>query len=744
MTSRALGALGTARALLRAASLATVGLVTLVGVAGPSAGAATPGPTVVDASEVLPVAMAVTAITPQVLQPGGDLTVSVTIRNDGAAPIAQPHVRVRLSRAPFISRTSLDTWRLAGDRADLGPTVADLDLLAPLGPGQTTTATAVVPAGSVGLRTTPTSWGPRGLALEVVDVADPARTRLGLARTFLLWFPEQEVTATRVSVLVPLVGPAVDPLSDSWAAALEQLTGPHGRLGTVLAATADAPEATWVLDPWLLDAAGASTDQTTDSEPDRSLAHQWVTALVDAMTDRDVRLLPFGDTDVAALAHAAAPGPLDLAVERSGDTADLAGLPETAGTTIAWPVTALPDVATASFVREQGIRALVVGPGAMQVPDDLTYTPSGRTTASTAAGDVALLVPDARLSRALETGRPQETTTLDPTQEKRAADQLTGATAAQDLLAELAVITRERPNDARQLLMTVPRDWMPDPAVAAAQLDAISHAPWVHPETVSALVGAPDTGEDLGRLPATEPGSGEIATEELARLTTALDDRSGLARMFDDPAAVTGEVEQELLAPLSVAWRADPRGRSAVVARSVARTDALRHGVSAHPGETTPTLVSTTARIPLRVANSLDRAVTVTVSLQPRSHRLVADEPVTVTIPALGEQVIGLPVHAIQSADVEVRVELRTPDGVLVDDSTTFRVKVRAEWEGIGSAVLGVLLAIGLVVGIARTIRRGRSGRRAAPVSAGPDALSPEDAVEHEAHPAQPSEPASL
>ena len=67
----------------------------------------------------------------------------------------------------------------------------------------------------------------------------------------------------------------------------------------------------------------------------------------------------------------------------------------------------------------------------------------------------------------------------------------------------------------------------------------------------------------------------------------------------------------------------------------------------------------------------------------------------------------------------------------LVDEDTAIPIRVRAEWEGIGMAVLGSLLAIGLVIGIVRTIRRGRGERRAAPEpEAGPDALSPEEVAE--------------
>ena len=101
-----------------------------------------------------------------------------------------------------------------------------------------------------GCRAAASSWGARGLAVQVVDAADPARVRLGLARTFALWFPEQEVTATRLSVVAPVTGVGVDPHSGAWVGTLEQLTRPGGRLGELLEATGDHAGVTWVVDPW--------------------------------------------------------------------------------------------------------------------------------------------------------------------------------------------------------------------------------------------------------------------------------------------------------------------------------------------------------------------------------------------------------------------------------------------------------------------------------------------------------------
>ncbi|WP_024286363.1 DUF6049 family protein [Cellulomonas sp. KRMCY2] len=723
MTAHAEGTAVAPRALRRG----LVGLALALGLVASMPSAAGAAAAVPDAA--LPVEVDIATVTPQVLQPGENLTVTATLRNNGTTTIAEPRVVVHLDRDPFISRSSLDTWRDADPQADLGSSVLEVDLPSPLPPGGIQTVTATVPAGSVGLRSAATAWGPRGLALSVVDRADPARVRQGVARTFALWFPQQDVTATRLSILVPVVGPPVDPLTGTWGQSFETLTQAGGRLAALLSATQTHPGVTWLLDPWLVDITASDA-----ADPDAPIAgglvgpnaKAWSAGLLAATTDREVRLLPYGDADVAALAHANAHDLFTDAIRRSEAVASAADLPGSATTAIALPAESLPDLVTAAFVADDGGRALVVGPGELPAPSVLTYTPSGRTTVSTPGDDVTVLVPDERLSTALETGvvrgRSDEQDATDP--------QLTPTTAALDLLAELAVITRERPNDGRHLLLTVPRDWQPDATIASAQLTALENAPWVRAESIDALVGASDTGVDRGTLPERDVDPAEMPPSEMAAMLAAVTDRQALAQVAQDPAALLGDLDAELFAPVSVAWRADPPGRASVVSRSSAISQSLRGAVTVQPIGFI-NLISRSGELPVQVTNTLDQPVTVVVALRPSDGRLVADEPVTVTIPAGVEQTVQIPVHAIQSADLGVVVELRTVQGTVINDQTAFTVRVRAEWEGIGTAVIGALLALGVVIGLIRTIRRGRRGTRSAPrLDAGPDALSPEEGHE--------------
>ncbi len=716
-----------------AAALLLGGLAALpAGAAGAASAPPAPGaPTTVEdpdpaqADTGRPVEVAITDIDP-VIGPGDDLHVTLRVRNDGAGTITRPRLLVHVARDGFISRSSLDRWRFADEDGEVGTAVWQEDLPNPLDPGQTVTVDVVVPASSVGLPNRRTAWGARGLAVQAVDIADPARVRLGLARTFLLWFPEQEVNATRLSVLAPVTGPAVDPLDGTWVPALEALTDEDGRLTALLDATADHPAVSWVVDPWLAD-------------PDNGAgptARAWASQLTDAKTGREVSLLPYLDADITALAHAGAGDLLTTAIERAERTDT--PLPLSARVSLAWPADVEPDLATVALADRTGHDALVVGPGTLPSPGVLTYTPSGRTTVTAGGEDVTVLVPDDRLSTAFVTGvvatsAPPAGDEPQDGEPAAAAPQMpdgvvTPATAAQDLLAELAVITRERPSDSRHVLVTVPRTWTPDAARVDAQLAALESAPWVQLEPVSALVGLPDPEVDRGSLPERAVASGEVDAATLGSVADAIDRRLHFVTIVADPTDILGDTELERLAPASVAWRSDPGGRGLAVQASHDRTRSLTGAVSVQQPPTPLNVVSSEVGLPVQVTNTFDRTITVEIGLRPYDRRLVADKTVPITLDPGASGTVQIPVHALQSADVRVAVVVLTPDGTVLNDDTEFDVRVRAEWESIGTAVLGGLLALGLVVGLVRTIRRGRTAHRGEPqVDSGPDALSPEE-----------------
>lgn len=473
------------------------------------------------------------------------------------------------------------------------------------------------------------------------------------------------------------------------------------RLDAVLSATADRPRITWAVDPALVAAARATEPGST--------AHRWVERLTAATGSREVLTLPAHDPDLAALAHASADALLAEAVAAAQAQTDPV-LGASVRTDVAWPPGAGPDAATARLAAGAGATSLVVD-GDLLAPAGLTYTPTGRATvpaggvrptADTSAGTqaatagIAALVTDPVLTAHLDA--PTDTTT---------------AAAVQRVLAETAVITRERPSEQRHLLVAVDRGWDPDPAVASAQLAALATAPWVELAPVSTLAAAPDPGVERPALPTQAVADAEIPPGQVAALLRARDELKDFAGIVPDPAALLDGVDDAVHIPLSVAWRAEPVQRTAVVDGIVTDLAARRSGVSVVPGSDLY-LGSESGRFPLGLRNDLPQDVTVRVALTPRSPVLVIDEAQTVTIPAGSETQVRVPFHAVGSGDVRVAVALLGPDGAPIAAPELFTVRVRADWENVGTGVVAGLLALALVVGIVRTIRRGQTAQRGA------------------------------
>ena len=119
------------------------------------------------------------------------------------------------------------------------------------------------------------------------------------------------------------------------------------------------------------------------------------------------------------------------------------------------------------------------------------------------------------------------------------------------------------------------------------------------------------------------------------------------------------------------------------------------------------------------VASGLD-VVAVAASGDEAVTRFAASKPQVVVldlqIPAHQSSTAQVPVHAVGSGDVVVEVLLTTPEGSPIDDPVEIQVRVRADWETVGTAVVAGILVVMLVVGIIRTVRRAR--RRGQPEEA--------------------------
>ena len=698
---------GTQTRTARAAGLllATLLLVCLVaGLASPSSATSLAAAATPDTST--PTSVRLVSMNPEVVRPGDTLTVRAEVTNTTTETLAQPVATLSVSKYRFITRERLTAWTDLTLSDAFGTVLESVEVPADLAPGDSAMVDFSVEADSMGLLTSLDGWGPRGMAVTLAgDGTTPASLDpVGALRTFVLWFPveDTEVTPVDVSVLVPVVGPAVDPLDPAAAeASLTAAASTDGRLSKVLASTEDLADVGWAVDPSLVreqtPAGGGDASATTDtSSPGPS------GRIVDGAADREVFALPADDQDVVALVAAGLPVPSSPTL--SGDSA-------TWRTDLSWPAEDVPDARTLSAVAAAGASTVVAAPGSLPPSATLSYTPSSRASVPTSSGEITALVPDGPLSAQLTSAQTG-----------------TAVSARQRMLAELAIVSRERPAEGRHLLLTAPRDWAPDPSVARAQLESLGSTPWTRLRPVSTLIGAEDS--DVARTAPAESAEpeGAITRDQLSTVDSAVADLRTFAQVVPDPASLVGPVEEAARAVTSVSWRADPAGRSTAVAGTVAEVDRIKASVSVVTAKNF-NIISTGSQIPVQVVNDLDQPVTLRVSLDPDDPRLVAETTDPVTIGPGQEVREQVPVRAVGSGDVRVTAQVLALDGTVLGSAEPFEVRVRADWENMGTAVVAGLLVLLLGGGIWRTVHRGRSDRRVSADAVG--LVEPADDAQH-------------
>jgi hypothetical protein len=497
--------------------------------------------------------------------------------------------------------------------------------------------------------------------------------RLGVARSFMIWLPATPTTSTRLSIVVPMTESpdAVRPFD------------PSSRLSAVITTTEPHRNIAWAVDPALVSRA------LTDVAP----APDWLARFQAALPNRDIYSLPYADADLAALAHADRPD-LYLDAADTGQQRLESALGHTTIARLAWPASKAPDLSTIDLASRSVPAVVLLSSGDLEQVQPLAYTPTGRAQIRTQNGTVGLVLADAVLTDELTdtSGR-------------------TPAVAAQRVLAETAMITREKPTTVRHVLAALPRDWTPVPATTAAQLTALDSAPWVDTTPLATLIGTPPVAAQPNALPIAGSAPGELSAADAARIGRTAADLNAFRAVVGDPVKALGSLPDDVLDLTSVGWRGHSNQRSTAIDAALARAQALMGGITVVKSSAV-NLIASSGEIPLILRNGLDQTAHVLVRLQPHNPRLVARSAIAVDIPAGAAASVKIPVQAVANGDVSVDVEVLTPSGTVLTTGDPFIVRVRADWENRATVVVALLLAIGVVVGVVRTVRRGRRETR--------------------------------
>ena len=714
------------------------------------------------------VTLSIDALAPEVLHTDQDLILTGTITNGTSQAITGTDLVTRVQRSTESTSRGLGRWLTGTDESGLSDPVA-VPLGHDLQPGGVSQFSITIPAGELPL-TSADQWGPRGVSVALVaqDISlaqdrsilvwdsgasvAPVRMTVFLPVTAsaqemaVLSGPRTQERSealsrihSRVLGLVSMAGDgvvvAVDPaLVEALGVTTASLEQAARNSGSQPATPDGAPQSSQSADPSASSAPSApsapsttgpsaspapspqSGGTATASPSDKKASQasneviQLSAALARAIHTDSLVALPWGDSDTAALAHLQQTGLIETAARRTQESAIVkAGAP----TSLTWLASSAADATTVNALP-QPASTIIASPESLPPADELTYTPSGLG----ASGGHAVLIPEQSLSGAL-TGENARPTGSDQSTQSVQSAQAAELDTRQLLRSNSAILVRQAPALERDVVVAMPRQAASavQPSVVRERVATLRSVSWARSQPLDALqeraqeeVAAVNEGTsriERSELPETVIDDNELSTDTLVDAGRTAGTLQSISSVLSEPAAVLGDYTDLQAVVSSASWRADPRTRNAQVPAAEASGTNVTSSLAAVPSSTI-NVISSEAQLPVRITSSLSQDVTVQVYLVSNNKRLQVPRTTTVRVPAHQQAKVTVPIQAVGSGDVGLRVQVLAADGTTVGTPTTVHMRVRADWEGRGTGiVVGVLVSI-VVIGTVRTVRRGR------------------------------------
>ena len=705
------------------------------------------------AAEASGLVISINSLSPRIITTENEVIVSGTVRNDSPTTLANISLEVFVANETPISVAALTT-ALTEDEPDA--THAATTSLTDVARGATVSFEIRIPTSSLPL-TDATEWGPR-----VVTVAANSGEYSGKDRSILVWDSGAQVSASRVSAVVPWTSSnatqdqversavlnlaassgvtlAVDPLliphgpqptaspsptpdsdtSDVESGQSDQSGAESGQSGAPTASPSASASPTPTPAPTATDPAQRSRDLQSEA---------FVSALMGAATE--IIALPEGDADLGALALSGNAGFWD----RASDS--IAGFPSSlreAGWVAPTPSTASPSPSpSASASGQSGTTTTSPDAGPMILrnvawPADTTFGTS--FLSNYASADQITIAPASALTPAEEvTFTSYARVNVNPSTGETATDGTGARTIAQQadlasilswnasggdeldaeqaLTAITAIIVRERPSSSRTVFAAAARGTTVNESLTK-RVNALFSPRWVSALSFTDMAASEPTDVDRQTVDAgTLDADTSTAITAMASSLTMLEP---LANATDDPNAVYDSVTPRILPALSAQLTPSEQLDSATAMTS--QITGMLSAVTVEPSSAV-NLINKSANFPVLVRNNLPWPVRVNVTLVPDDPRLRATPALSQTLAAQGATTVEVPVGAIGSGDIEVTYKVTTPDGTVLDDSRTVTVRMRAGWEDAITAVIASLFGLLFLAGIRRSLRK-RAARKA-------------------------------
>lgn len=708
-------------------------------------------------------------INPEVITPGSDITVAGTITNTSTESLSGFDMRVSLQSRSQGSVEMLKDWLVFDDNSY--SYVAHTEQLNhSLAAGASMRFSLTIPATQLP-NTSGNNWGARGMEVTVTS-----GELVSSDRAIAVWSPTTQVQPTKVTTVIPLTasamqmrellalqsGAAFTPSQSDGFSPNACITGDkvdlklattQMRTRTIEILNAANSQTVVAVDPYLLSALGATAaavnQKTADATPSATASP---TASAPATASANTENSTPSATTSATPSASATPTPTQSSTQnaKAVEARQVAALNQALagalkrGGIIALPpmdadLVALSHVTTgATQIREainqskamvgsdqllSGARAdvaisasleldqtyldavkgqvntVISPPAALYPAEDLDYIPDSTANLN----GQRVLIPDQTLS---------ESVSGVLTTYEGFLGNLTDFDARQLARGTTAVITRQRPDQVRHVLLVVERNSASNMDVKDLndRLAAINNS-WSTPAPLTELEQLATTkandGTEIAReeVPVSSTDPYRINEQELAEASKTVSTTQDMVSVYNEPAKIAGSTLRLTEVATSSAWR---QGKFMVVIDDVGCRNKLIGNMLRTLPSSTINLIDSSAHLPVRVSNDTSQPAKVTIHLRPSRSLLRSKGDTTAVIPANSQTTVMVPVNAVGSGDIDVKVSMKNSLGQLVGSSSTVHMRVRANWENLFTWGLGSVFGVLMAAGIFRTIRRGR------------------------------------
>lgn len=708
-------------------------------------------------------------INPEVISPGSDITVEGTITNTSTETLSGFDMRVSLQSRSQSSVELLKDW-LVFDDSSYSYVAHTEQLNHSLAAGASMRFSLNIRASQLP-SAAGNNWGARGMEVTVTS-----GELVSSDRAIAVWSPNTQVQPTKVTAVIPLTasamqmrellalqsGAAFTPSQSDGFSPNACITGDkvdlklattQMRTRTIEILNAANSQTIVAVDPYLLSALGATAaavnQKTADATPSATASP---TASAPATASANTENSTPSATASATPSASATPTPTQSSTQnaKAVEAQQVAALNQALagalkrGGIIALPpmdadLVALSHVSTgASQIREainqskamvgkdqllSGARADVAISSSLEL--DQTYLDAVKGQVSTVisppdalypAGDLdyipdstaflnnqRVLIPDQTLS---------ESVSGVLTTYEGFLGNLTDFDARQLARGTTAVITRQRPDQVRHVLLLVERDSASNMDVKDLndRLAAINNS-WSTPAPLAELEQLASTkandGTEIERepLPVSSTDPYRINEQELATASKTVSTTQNMVSIYNEPAKIAGSTLRLTEVATSSAWR---QGKFMVVIDDVGCRNKIIGNMLRTLPSSTINLIDSSAHLPVRVSNDTSQPAKVTIHLRPSRSLLRSKGDTTAVIPANSQTTVMVPVNAVGSGDIDVKVSMKNALGQPVGSSSTVHMRVRANWESWFTWGLGSVFSVLMVAGIVRTVHRGR------------------------------------